>query len=55
MKGPLPPTKHPPYPPEGRENKLANSTGFQRALFLSSRKKEFVDGPQPGPPEKGKL
>jgi len=51
VKGPLPPPNTHPYPPEGRENKLANSTGFQRALFQSSRKKEFVDGPKPSPPE----
>ena len=58
-----------PNPPEGRENELANSTGFQRALFQSSRKREIIVethpsppegreiiiGTHPSPPEKGKL
>ena len=53
MKGPLPPPNTHPYPPEGRENKLANSTGFQRALFQSSRKKEEWLGTSPNPSKGG--
>ena len=53
MREPPPPLNTHPNPPEGRENELANSTGFQWALFQSSRKKEEWLGTSPNPSKGG--